>query len=292
MSLYQYLEESQKSFHQLLEESQKSFHQLLSQQNSSQMNQEEVRDLMLSFHTNQLQNFHQNPLNAFGKKCFSQTDEDGITLEILKRLKCIEQGTFAEFGVGNGTENNTLILKALGWSGFWVGGEDLAFEIKEDNQTFSYLKNWITRDNILELTHTGMQKIVAKELDVISLDLDGNDIYLVEKLLSDGFLPKLFIVEYNAKFPPAIKWQIDYNPNHTWQNDDYFGASLGSFTDLFKKHHYQLVCCNAFYVRDEFSEAFNDVPKDIDNIYVPPRYYLYRSYGHKNALKTIEKLFV
>ena len=58
-----------------------------------------------------------NPLNRFGAKYFSQTDEDGITLEIIRRLG-ITAGTFAELGVGNGIENNTLILLASGWRGF------------------------------------------------------------------------------------------------------------------------------------------------------------------------------
>src|SRR5437016_4741195 len=59
-----------------------------------------------------------NPLNRFGAKYFSQADEDGITLEIVRRLG-ITVGTFAELGVGNGLENNTLILLANGWRGFW-----------------------------------------------------------------------------------------------------------------------------------------------------------------------------
>jgi hypothetical protein len=54
-----------------------------------------------------------NPLNRFGAKYFSQGEEDGLTLEIIKRLG-IKNGTFAELGVGNGLENNTLILLASG----------------------------------------------------------------------------------------------------------------------------------------------------------------------------------
>jgi hypothetical protein len=257
----------------------------------------EIRDLIVAHQTNNLQRSHPNPLNAFGGKCFSQTDEDGITLEILTRLKCIDNGTFAEFGVGNGTENNTLILKALGWKGFWVGGEDLAFEIKEPKEIFSYFKDWITLDNIDGLASRGTRNLSSTKIDVISLDLDGNDIYFVEKLLSKGFTPKLFIVEYNAKFLPPIKWQIEYDPAHTWQRDDYFGASLTSFVELFEKYGFQLVCCNshtganAFFVRKEYSELFGDIPKDIGKIYVAPRYYQYKSYGHPPSVKTVAKLF-
>ena len=49
-------------------------------------------------------------------------------LKAFKRLKNLNSGSFLELGVGDGTENNTLILLSLGWNGFWVGGSDLAFD--------------------------------------------------------------------------------------------------------------------------------------------------------------------
>lgn len=45
-----------------------------------------------------------NPLNKFGAKVFSQTDEDGITLEITRRIFGEAPQFFWEFGVGDGTE--------------------------------------------------------------------------------------------------------------------------------------------------------------------------------------------
>ena len=80
-----------------------------------------------------------------------------------------------------------------------------------------YKKVWISKDNILSLYNS-----LGENADVISLDLDGNDIYLVEKLLSNKVLPKLFIVEYNAKFPPQVEFEIDYNVSHKWQRNDYY----------------------------------------------------------------------
>lgn len=96
---------------------------------------------------------------------------------MLRRMNCLEHGIFAEFGEGDGTENNTLILKALGWKGFWVGGEDLAFRIRQPKETFSYFKEWITLENIERLASVGRQNLGCHEIVVISLDLDGNDIY-------------------------------------------------------------------------------------------------------------------
>jgi hypothetical protein len=258
----------------------------------------DLKDVVLFHQTKLMQLSHPNPLNSFGRKCFSQTDEDGITLEILRRIGKLEGGVYAEFGVGNGMENNTLVLAALGWKGFWVGGEDLKFNVhKRTPPRFSYLKEWITADNVVALATRGLEEINAAAADVVSLDLDGNDIYLVDRLLTNGLRPSLFIVEYNAKFPPPIAFQIAYDPKHTWKGDDYFGASLASFQSLFARISYRLVCCNshsganAFFVDGTFSELFRDVPNDINRIYVEPRYHLYNRYGHAPSVRTIENIF-
>lgn len=257
----------------------------------------ELRDIVLGHQALSLRLAHPNPLSRCGMKCFSQTDEDGITLEILRRINSLETGTFAEFGVGNGTENNTLILKAIGWKGFWVGGEKLAYSTGQSPGSFHYRRAWITRENIVALAEEGRRKLDDRPIDVISLDLDGNDIHLVEKLLENGFRPKLFIVEYNAKFPPPVRWQMDYDARHRWAGDDYFGASLCSFVDLFSRFGFFLACCNAhtganaFFLREELRGAFPDIPNDLNEIYVPPRYYLYSSYGHPRSIRTIAKMF-
>jgi len=257
-----------------------------------------LQDIVLLDNSRVLQKSLPNPLNHFGQRCFSQNDEDGITLEIVRRLGIQSHGTYAEFGVGDGTENNTLILAALGWKGFWVGGESLAFNLPVDKAAqFTYLKAWVTLDNILDLTAKGVGAIDAKTLDVISLDLDGNDLFFVQALLGKGYTPKLFIVEYNAKFPPPVRFTIAYNPKHEWQYDDYQGASLASFDEVFKEFGYRLVCCNAhnggnaFFVREEFSGEFSDVPTDINQLYVPPRYYHTHKYGHAKSIKTVVRVF-
>lgn len=239
---------------------------------------------------------HQNPLNRCGRKVFSQADEDGITREIIQRIG-VERGVFAEFGVGNGLENNTIFLASLGWKGFWVGGESLAYEPPPappggQQRDFAFFKEFIDKENILSFARHGLESIAEDKVDIVSLDLDGNDIYFVEELLRGGFLPKLFIVEYNAKFVPPIRWKIEYNPAHRWAADDYYGASLMEFNDLFEKYGYSLVCCNsatgsnAFFVQSSYRDAFRDVPGDINVLWSPPRYFIGK-YGHPVSAKTV-----
>ncbi len=259
-----------------------------------------VNMLCSRYAANQSLQTHPNPLLSLGGKIYSQNDEDGITFEILRRLR-IDKGVFAEFGVGKGLENNTLALVAAGWTGFWVGGEELSFNTNPRNVAklnFLYLKTWIKTSNIVELYRKGLAEIRRSQCDVVSLDLDGNDYYFVDKLLSSGAAPNLFIVEYNAKFMPPIRFKIDYDDEHRWKGDDYFGASLCSFVDLFEHHGYFLVCCNltganAFFVQNQYKNLFDDVPKDVERLYSSPKYFLtgLDFSGHPPSMRTIENLF-
>ncbi len=58
-------------------------------------------------------------LERHGQKISSQNDEDGIVLEIFRRIGTTNK-RFVEIGVGNGFENNTYALLQQGWSGTWV----------------------------------------------------------------------------------------------------------------------------------------------------------------------------
>ena len=166
----------------------------------------------------------------------------------------------------------------------------------KNTKNFNYTKNWITTDNILKITETNMNKMKIKELDVISLDLDGNDFHFCKELLSSKLHPKLFIVEYNPKFFPPIEFVMKYNRFHNWILDDNYGASLESFNQLFEGYEYKLICCNAhtgsnaFFVKREYMNLFNDVPKDINNIFMEPNFDLACKYAHFNSSDVIENI--
>lgn len=257
----------------------------------------DLRDLLIISQRDSTMRNHPNPLTRFGRQSFSQAEEDGITLEILNRIGRLHDGIFAEFGVGTGMENNTLVLRAMGWKGFWVGNENLAFEVNCSEDSFKYIKSWITLENIVPIAENAKEKIGGAEIDVISLDLDGNDLFLVKALLEGGFLPKLFIAEYNSKYFPPVEWSIVYDPEHQWAGDDYFGASLMSFSLLFSEYNYKLVCCNsntganAFFVREEYSSLFTDVPNDICEIFAKGSSLLPTKPAHNTSIKAIANLF-
>ena len=251
-------------------------------------------DLQLSAAIKQRQQNHPNPLGRFGCKAFSQADEDGITLEILRRLKP-QNGIFAEFGVGNGLENNTLALLAAGWRGLWVGGQTLAYD-PSGSPVLDFQQAWINAENVAALLQNGLRNLKTEAADLISVDLDGNDLHICRALLESGAKPSLFIVEYNAKFPPPLRFSTRYDPDHQWQRDDYFGASLQSFADLFATFGYRCICCNpgtganAFFVPEAQLHLFPEVPTDLRQIFSEPHYMRFHRYGHTTSLRTLETL--
>lgn len=243
---------------------------------------------------------HKNTFaRCFAKKHFSQTDEDGITLEIINRIRSVDNGygkTFAEFGVGDGCENNTLVLLSHGWRGSWFGGEDLAFSA-DNSLSLRFNKVWITKSSIVDCYQIALNNWSIKQLDLISLDLDGNDYHLIESLLNEGANPALFICEYNAIFPVGTDWKISYQDDFRWNGDHYFGASLTAYVELFSRHDYFLCACNphtganAFFVQSKYRHLFPDVPSSIEDIYVSPFYRLDNQFTHAITPTFIRSLF-
>jgi arsenate reductase-like glutaredoxin family protein len=220
-------------------------------------------------------------LLKFGYRVYSQSDEDGILHEIFRRIGEVNR-TFVELGSGTGLENNTLFLVIKGWRGTWLEGSErrvatarksLAGPIRSGQLRVEQL--FVTAANI----DGAIQRFSpTRELDLLSIDLDGNDYYILEAIQS--LTPRVVVMEYNAKFPADVAWIMEYNEAHRWDGTDYFGASLKALETLLSKKGYALVgCnllgCNAFFVRQDLaSETRFCSPFTAENHYEPPRYYL------------------
>jgi hypothetical protein len=216
-----------------------------------------------------------------GYRVYSQADEDGILHEIFKR---IGEGnrTFLELGVGNGLENNTLFLLIQGWSGIWLeGSEKKAAAAKKNLAALIAARRLEIHQHFI--TAATIDKKIAgvtanREIDLLSIDLDGNDYYILEAIRCIS--PRVIVAEYNSKFPADVPWIIEYNESHRWDATDYFGASLKSLETLLAGKGYSLVGCNlmgtnAFFVRQDLAtEARFCAPFTSENHYEPARYFL------------------
>ena len=234
-------------------------------------------------------------LNAFGRKIYSQHEEDGIILEIFNRIGTTNK-VFVEFGVQNGLECNTRALLFCGWRGLWIEG--IMLHVEHINQQLSTTINtgqllvrnaFITKDNINELISS---KIPEKEIDLLSIDIDGNDYHILSAI--HCIKARVIVIEYNAKFPPPIKYCQKYNEYHSWDGSDDFGASITFVDEKLNIMGYKLVACNlsgsnAFFVRQNLLEDKFDEPFNAEHHYQPARYFLDGlESGHPASNTTIE----
>jgi len=231
-----------------------------------------IHDLLLNQHLTSRSESTINPLLTPIMSSFSQSDEDGIIERITSRLG-LKEGRFVEFGVGNGTENNTLNLLMSGWKGSWFGGEQI--EVSKGYtfpEALDFSKIWI---DLISLEELVIPKIKAEgQIDLLSMDLDGNDYYFTQKLLKNGIFPKIWIQEYNGNFLPSVDWIQPYDSSHIWKQNAFFGASLKSFKKLFDDYGYRLIACNlsginAFFVKEEYAKSFEDVPSEFLDLFQP-----------------------
>jgi hypothetical protein len=230
---------------------------------------------------------------ASGFKCYSQNDEDGILEEVFRRVGETER-TFVEFGCGTGLENNSHLLLLKGWRGVWMDGDssNLAFiasQIPLASKRLNVSEAFITRENVVALVQRGLASVEATVggLDLLSVDLDGNDLEILCELLGVA-TPRVVCVEYNAKLPPSVDIEMPYNANHSWASDDYHGASLSRIARRLAPS-YVLVGCNvsgvnAFFVRNDLAAEFPTT--SVEDLYQPPRYRLgLITAGHPPSLK-------
>jgi hypothetical protein len=235
---------------------------------------------------------------ADGYKVYSQVDEDGIIDSIYRTLGPGTQ-VFVELGCGNGLENNTHHLLLRGWRGVWVDGsakniDSIAKQIPLTSARLRVERSFITRENVCDLVRRSLATLGggSKELDFLTIDLDGNDAILLEELLAEH-RPRVICVEYNAKFPYPTDVEVAYDAGHVWAGDDYAGASLAAYL----RHlgdRYRLITCNvsgvnAFFVRSDLAGAFPSTP--VDQLFQPPRYHLiHLQSGHPPSLKHLAQL--
>jgi len=249
-----------------------------------------LREIFVEQHWQRKRDAAANPLLKAGAKYFSQNDEDGILLEILRRIGR-DKGVFVELGVGNGLENNTLILLLGGWRGVWVDAQPLAFNVPRGGP-LAFQQAWVSRENCASLVAHGLQSVGGAGANVLSVDIDGNDLHVTRALLEAGHSPDVVIVEYNGKFPPPMRWSVQYDPDLRWDGNDYQGASLQSFVDLLGAHQYRLVACNitgvnAFFVRNALADRFADVPAAVDALFMRPDYNWFVGCGHATSPLTV-----
>ena len=187
------------------------------------------------------------PLNKWGKKISSQNGEAGIIEHIFN---VIGHGGKQLLEIGFSWEcNSANLLSNHGWSGWLIDGDK--------NQIEKCLNRWSNAKLIHAFVIVDTQFFgVPKELDFLSIDIDGNDYWIWESM---DIKANLVCIEYNASLGWVESLTIPYDPSfnrYNYHNTTYHGASLVALTHLAEKKDMALIGCedtgvNAFFLKKD-----------------------------------------
>jgi len=193
-------------------------------------------------------------INSYDRRVYSQNGEDGIIAEIFARVPPTRH-YFAEFGAQDGMECNAANLaRRRGWSGFMIEADPQTAQRLARNYRLlpvHTVQAFVDRDNIAGLFQASG---VPQDLDLLSIDIDGNDYWVWEALAI--YRASLVVIEYNPTYPPPVRWIMSYNAEHRWDGTTYQGASLSSLAALAERLGYSLLGTdrngvNAFFLRND-----------------------------------------
>ena len=196
-------------------------------------------------------------------KKYSQSGEESIIADIFFQMPEVNM-TIVEFGAWDGKHlSNTLYFEeAIHYKRILFDGDNRGNK--------EVIERFITAENATEILK---EQNCPKEFDLFCIDLDGNDYYILSKVLDD-YKPMLIVAEFNPIFDKHEAKSIAYNPKHTWNEDDYYGFSFKAGLILAEKYGYVCVHQNdnlnmyfieknklAESLKVDVSEVHNHIPK-------------------------------
>jgi hypothetical protein len=225
------------------------------------------------------------PLPSFAEvefRAFSQNGEDGILLFLFALLGSGGRRSVEICG-GEGREcNSANLIINHGWQGLLFDGnlENIrrgqAFYANHPD-TFTFpprlVHSWITRENINQLVQDNG---FTGEIDLLSLDIDGNDYWIWEALTV--VQPRVVVAETQCIWGNDRAVTVPYDPQFRAGFVNHFGvysgASLPAFIRLAARKGYRFVGLqrlgfNAFFVRDDLGRELFPAADPVRALDVP-----------------------
>ena len=181
----------------------------------------------------------ENQKNKYG----SQYGETGVIDSIFKQLNIVPKYG-VEFGAGIVRDNGGGTAN-IRWFYDEYNMKCLYFETNERKISCSGQK-YKDQIKIESITASNVNRVfskynVPKDLDIVVIDIDGQDYYVWEALNYD---PKIMLIEFNPLLPYTESKVMYYDENHYKRRNGksaYYGASISALKKLGLRKGYSLV---------------------------------------------------
>lgn len=193
-------------------------------------------------------NWIKNIKNQPQKIKYSQNGEEHVLKYIFDNIGTTNQ-FLVDLGAWDGIHiSNTKIFRDKGWRSILVDAKDFP----------GIYKSFITVENI---TETLSKNNVPKDFDLLSIDLDGNDYWVLKEVLKH-YSPRVIVSEFNSEHPLEESKAIEYDPKFIFKADDYYGYTYGAGLKLAKEFGYTIIFqssnLNLYYLRNDLVTAEPD----------------------------------
>jgi len=206
------------------------------------------------------------------KKVYSQFNQDGVLESIFNNIGTTNK-YFVEFGsdgTDEGQGNTPFLRHEFGFDGLLMDGT-----LHKEKRKYELHREFIRADTINE---TFEKYNVPKEFDFLSIDIDGQDFYVMQSIDLTKFSPRVVSIETNPAIPAPHSLVQRYDPNWIWEGWHFYGCSIEAITKLMNQKNYSLVCycgVDAIFVEnsccpDKYFENINDTIYHYKNGVVDP----------------------
>jgi hypothetical protein len=195
-------------------------------------------------------------LLAAARNVTSISGEDGIIEQIFAIISPANRWC-VEFGAWDGrTFSNTYhLMTDEGWTGVFIEADPAKFQdlraTYRDNPRAKCVNCFVTFEGPNSLDNLLAQADAPKDLDLISVDIDGNDYHVWESLVTHA--PRVVVIEFNQTIPNHVEFVQPRDMSVQQGN-----APL-SLVKLGQRKGYELVCVteyNLIFVKADLFPAF------------------------------------
>jgi hypothetical protein len=193
----------------------------------------------------------------YRKNITSHHGENGMILTLIDKLN-LKNGLALEVGAYDGVvRSNICPLRDMEWNLLYIEGDNDNYkQLKENMINYSNVICECSFINLIEGTR--LDDIIRKhwsdkEVDIISLDIDGNDYWIWESMEIN---PRLMIIEFNRDLGESVA--MKYKEGFKYVGGKVWGSSALALTKLAKKKGYDLIGIRKdtlFFIKKELNQG-------------------------------------
>lgn len=204
---------------------------------------------------------------------FSHANEQQILRKYIDQILPKDHSrTVVDIGAGNGVRwSNSYALILDNWKALGIEADAQKYQLlSRAYRGFPRARachSLAAPDNICQLLE---DSDIEKELSVLCLDIDGNDYWVLDAILS-RFRPGLVVTEINENIPPPLRFVVKFDPDFQLRYH-FYGYSISALEDLCDRLGYGILHLeynNAFLAPKELGSGhFSDAKTVYQNGYL------------------------